>query len=175
MIHAVRMRERDARKAFHMATYVSAATGTRYTAGTASIPATIHVVDSPAELAELGEIPQFQILTLPDEEALKALIQREMEERARGGLPAVHAYVERGRTAPPPAADPEAPPGAPRRSIGEVLRRNAAANSTEDDGEPEAPVAQGRPPAATPPPPAAAPAPAPKAKGAGGRKGTGAK
>jgi hypothetical protein len=172
MIHAVRMRERDARKAFHMATYVSAATGTRYTAGSAAVPATIHVVENAAELAELGEIPQFQILTLPDEEALKAMIQREMEDRARGGLPAIHAYVERGHTAPPPAAEPEPAPGLPRRSLGEVLR-NKAANAEPEGPAAPPPVAQGRPPA--PPPPAAAPAPDHKAKGAGGRKGAGAR
>jgi hypothetical protein len=138
MINAVRLRPADSRKGFELSSYVSAATCTRYTAGSANIPATIHVVSNPAELAELSEIPQFQILTVKDEADLKALVQREMEERARGGFPAVHAYVEKGATAKPPTTDADKPKGPAKPTLGEVLRKKAsetAAKDAENEGE----------------------------------------
>jgi hypothetical protein len=135
MINAVRLRPADPRQGFHLSTYVSAATCTRYTAGTMHMPATLHVVSNPAELAELSEIPQFQIVTSKDMEALKALVQREMEDRARAGLPAVHAYVQTAPTAPPPTTDADKPRGQAKPSLGQVLRKKAAETEADTEGK----------------------------------------
>ncbi|MCK9629911.1 MAG: hypothetical protein M0R37_15145 [Bacteroidales bacterium] len=141
MINAVRLRPADTRKGFELSTYVSAATCSRYTAGTPNMPATLHVVDNAAELAELSEIPQFQIVTVKDMEALKSMVQREMEDRARSGLPAVHAYVQKAPA--PPVTDADKPKGAAKPSLGQVLRKKASeteAAEAEADTEGKAPT-----------------------------------
>jgi hypothetical protein len=82
-----------------MRSYTSAS-GSRYTAGTESNPSQLRLVSDPRELAELREIPQFEILTAPNEQALREHLQTEMEARARVGGSAVRAAI-----ADKPAAD----------------------------------------------------------------------
>jgi hypothetical protein len=95
-ITAVRLRNIDKKRNFHMATYVSAASRTKYASGTDRSPAPFRLVDDRSELLELREIPQFEILDFDDLDHLKEYIQQEMEERARLGLPAVRAQIMSG-------------------------------------------------------------------------------
>jgi len=95
-ITAVRLRNIDKKKSFRMATYVSAASRTKYASGTDRNPAPFRLVSDRSELLELRDIPQFEILDFDDLDHLKEYIQQEMEERARMGLPAVRAQVMSG-------------------------------------------------------------------------------
>lgn len=95
-ITAVRLRNIDKKRAFHMATYVSAASRTKYSSGSDRIPAPFRLVADRSELVELRDIPQFEVLEFDDMEHLQAYIQQEMEERARLGLPAVRAQIMSG-------------------------------------------------------------------------------
>jgi len=96
MITAVRLRAYDRRKGHRMRTYTSAATGTKYTAGTATSPSAFRVVRNKTELRELSEFPQFEILEFDDMDHLREVVQSEMESRARQGLPAVRAPIMGG-------------------------------------------------------------------------------
>lgn len=96
MITAVRLKPIDKRLNFRMATYVSAASRTKYTSGNDWSPSPFRLVTSKAEIKELSAIPQFEIMEFEDEAALREHIQDEMEGRARRGLPAVRAQVMSG-------------------------------------------------------------------------------
>jgi hypothetical protein len=96
MITAVRLKPIDKRLNFRMATYVSAASRTKYTSGNDWSPSPFRLVTSKAELKELAAIPQFEIAEFEDMDALREHIQDEMEGRARRGLPAVRAQVMTG-------------------------------------------------------------------------------
>lgn len=91
-LYAVRLREPNKVRGFVMRSYTSAS-GSRYTAGTEGNPSQLRLVSDPRELAELREIPQFEILTAPNEQALRDHLQTEMEARARIGGAAVRAAI----------------------------------------------------------------------------------
>jgi hypothetical protein len=91
-IYAVRLREPNKARGFAMRSYTSAS-GSRYTAGTEKNPSPLRLVSDPRELSELREIPQFEILTAPNEAALRDRLQVEMEARARVGGSAVRAAI----------------------------------------------------------------------------------
>lgn len=95
-ITAVRLRPRDKRLNYGMATYVSANSRTKYMAGTDRNPSAFRVTNSAKELEELSVFQQFEILEFDDLEHLRGFIQNEMEERARVGLPAVRAAIMTG-------------------------------------------------------------------------------
>ncbi len=96
MITAVRLKPIDKRLNFRMATYVSAASRTKYSSGNDWSPSPFRLVTSKAEITELRAIPQFEIMEFEDMDALREHIQNEMEGRARRGLPAVRAQVMSG-------------------------------------------------------------------------------
>jgi hypothetical protein len=91
-LYAVRLREPNRVRGFLMRSYTSAS-GSKYTAGTEASPSPLRMVSDPRELAELREIPQFEILTAPNEQALRDRLQTEMEARARVGGSAVRAAI----------------------------------------------------------------------------------
>lgn len=125
MITVVRLRERDKRKGYLMATYVSAATRTRYSAGNINEPSPLRIVESKSELAELKDIDQFEILEFEDKDELQEFIQTDMERRARSGLTAIRAQIQTGT-----AAAHDAAVAAPRKT---ALDKIPAAAKDKDD------------------------------------------
>lgn len=95
-IMAVRLRPIDKKRNYHMATFVSATSRTKYTSGTERNPSPFRILAEPREAVELREIPQFEIMEFEDMADLQEHIQQEMEQRARMGLPAVRAQVISG-------------------------------------------------------------------------------
>jgi hypothetical protein len=93
MITAVRLKERNKRKNHLMRVYFSAASRSKYTAGENGHPSPFRIVKNQAEISELSQFSQFEILKFDDMAHLQAFIQQEMEERARLGFPAVRAAV----------------------------------------------------------------------------------
>jgi len=85
MIHAVRLRPRNKKIGHGMSTYTSGTTGTRYKVGHGVQPSPVYIVTNQAELKELGEFPQFQIMAFENREQLDAFIEDESITRARGG------------------------------------------------------------------------------------------
>lgn len=166
MITVVRLRERDKRLGYLMATYVSAATRTRYSAGNINEPSPLRIVESKAELAELKEIQQFEILEFADKDALQEFIQSDMERRARSGLPAIRAQIQSGTAAAhdaavaaprktatdklPPAAQKDDPTKSNTGRKPEGAAETSAADKTDidrpgEDEEPDRPARKPKP------------------------------
>lgn len=158
-LYAVRLREPSRVRGFTMRSYTSAS-GSRYTAGTESSPSPLRLVSDPRELAELREIPQFEILTAPNEQALRDRLQTEMEARARVGGAAVRAAIV-DQPAPDAVVTEEHLP-APKTALETVLAPTPIGDaSSEPDDAMELAVAPSRRPTVPPPPrPAEAETPA---------------
>lgn len=90
---AVRLRPYAPDRGHRMRTYTSSSLQL-YRAGDATVPSSWRVVADAREVAELREIPQFEVLPFASLEALAAHVQVEMEQRARQGLPPIRAYIE---------------------------------------------------------------------------------
>lgn len=148
-LFAVRLREPSKLRGFLMRSYTSAS-GSRYTAGTEASPSQLRLISDPRELAELREIPQFEILTAPNEQALRDHLQTEMEARARVGGAAVRAAIVDKPAPDAVKAEEHLPP--PKTALETVLTPTpigAALDEAEDEFAVQ--VASRRP---TVPPPA---------------------
>lgn len=86
MIHAVRLRPRNKKIGHGMTTYTSGTTGTRYQVGENRQPSPVYVVTNQAELAELGEFPQFQIIAFENRAQLDEFLENENVKRSREGI-----------------------------------------------------------------------------------------
>jgi hypothetical protein len=148
-LYAVRLREPSRVRGFFMRSYTSAS-GSKYTAGTEASPSPLRMVSDPLELAELREIPQFEILTAPNEQALRDRLQSEMESRARVGGTAVRASIV-DHAAPDAVTSEERLP-APKTALETVLAPTLIGEEQDEDA-PAVKVAACRP---TVPPPARA-------------------
>jgi hypothetical protein len=116
MITAIRLKERDKRANFLCRSYTTGA-GTIFHAGQHGLPSPVRIITDPQDIAECRTVPQFEVLELPDEQALARLLNREMEGRARRGQPPVRAEVSTVKPAavaaavlaPTPIGPPEPP------------------------------------------------------------------
>lgn len=94
MITAARLRDYNPRQGNKMRSYTSAR-GNKYMAGTGIVPGAWRVVRNTDEIAELSEIPQFQIRQFETMEDLEAQVQEDMEDGVRVGKPPVRAAINR--------------------------------------------------------------------------------
>lgn len=113
-----------------MRSYTSAS-GSRYTAGTEKNPSPLRLVSDPRELSELREIPQFEILTAPNEQALRDRLQVEMEARARVGGSAVRAAIMDHPAEDAVKAEEHKP--APKTALETVLAPTPIGDAEEED------------------------------------------
>ena len=105
MITAARLRERNVARGHLMRSYTSSF-GHRFMAGSEGTPSPIRIVDNAAELAELMQVAQFELMEFESVEALEAFIQGEMESRVRSGAVNVRAQIENAPPKPAPVAAP---------------------------------------------------------------------
>lgn len=92
MITAARLSPQNKRIGHALRSYTSGR-GNKYNAGQENAPAPWRVVQTPAEIAELTAIAQFQVRTFESIEALRSQISADMEADVRAGKPPVRASI----------------------------------------------------------------------------------
>lgn len=70
------------------------ASGVVYKAGTQDVPSPLRIVESRADLRELEQLPEFQILTFADRAELDRYLEQEMYSRVRLGAAPQMAVVQ---------------------------------------------------------------------------------
>jgi len=100
MITAIRLKERNTRIGNDLRSYTSSR-GNKYEAGNGVIPSAWRLVKNQAELSEVSEINQFQIMQFENESEFEEFLMNDMERGVRDGKPAVRAQVRKTESTTP--------------------------------------------------------------------------